>query len=419
MKRLFTLLLSSLLATGMMQADEPFRKHRYDALNLLPVSEQNIVFIGNSITNMHEWWEAFGNPLVLNRGVSGAVSDEMLDNLTPILKGHPAKAFLMIGTNDLGTSGIDNAHHVAQNVRKALERFSQESPSTKVYVQSILPSRSRNIALQAETNDSLKSICHEMGVDYVDLWDDLWSVTQDNQHTLDGLHLSASGYKIWCRRIAPLVGSASVYPTDFVDNPSGLDRSNGMRASQFDVLPVQQGDILMIGDEMVHGGEWHELMHSSRVKSRSIGWGWPGVGINAVKGCLPAIFHGRPANGIPAKALFYTGTANLLYKQSAESMLKDYAALLEEAHRLSPTTRLVVGTLLPSVEFEAFDKDVIPAFNEGLKHLANTLKYVDCVDIHTAMMQDGQPCSEYFQGRYLSGKGYQHLAEVLTPVLMR
>lgn len=419
MKRLFTLILGSLLATGLMQADAPFRKHRYDALNVLPVNEQNIVFIGNSITNMHEWWEAFGNPLVLNRGVSGAVSDEMIENLTPILQGHPAKAFLMIGTNDLGTPGIDNAHHVAQNVRKALERFRKESPSTKLYVQSILPSRSRNIALQAETNDSLKSICHEMGVDYVDLWDDLWSVTQDNQHTLDGLHLSASGYKIWCHRIAPLVGSASVYPNDFVDIPSGLDRSNGMRASQFAALPVHDGDVLMVGDEMVHGGEWHELLHSSRVKSRSIGWGWPGVGINSVKGCLPAIFHGRPDNCIPAKVFFYTGTANLLYKQSIESMLQDYAALLEEAHRISPTTRLVVGTLLPSVEFEEFDQKQIPAFNEGLKALAKKLKYVDCVDLHAALTQNGLPCPEYFQGRYLSGKGYLHLAEVLQPVLMK
>lgn len=417
MKHLSTLLLGCLLATSHLHADEPFRNHRYDALNMLPVTEKNIVFIGNSITNMHEWWEAFSNPLVLNRGVSGAVSDEMLANLSPILQGKPAKAFLMIGTNDLGTPGIDNAAHVAHNVREALKRFHTESPQTKVYVQSILPSRRRRIALQRETNDSLKSICKEMGVEYVDLWDDLWSVTQDNQHTLDGLHLSASGYKVWCNRIAPLVGSKSAYPEDFTDYASGLDYSNGMRASQFDVLPVADGDVLMIGDELIHGGEWHELFHSPKVKSRSIGWGWPGVGINAIKGCLPAIFQGRPDNGVASKALFYCGTANLYAKQPVEEALRNYAAMLEEAHELSPKTKLLVATLVPTVSFKDFDEQQVLPFNKGLKELVKKLKYAECVDFYDATIQDGKPKPEYFKEYYLSGKGYQHLAEVLKDLL--
>lgn len=55
-------------------ADGPFRHHRYDAFKALRVNSDNIVFVGNSITNMHEWCEAFGNPKVLNRGNSDAFS---------------------------------------------------------------------------------------------------------------------------------------------------------------------------------------------------------------------------------------------------------------------------------------------------------------------------------------------------------
>lgn len=414
-----TLFLSALTSMASLQAmaDGPFRQHRYDALNVLPVTESNIVFIGNSITNMHEWWEAFDNPQVINRGVSGAVSDELVANLSPILGGHPAKAFLMIGTNDLGTAGIDNAPHVAKNVRTVLERFRRESPTTKVYVQSILPSRRRNLALQRITNDSLRHICQEMGVEYIDLWNDLLSVSTDNQHTLDGLHLQASGYRVWCRRIAPLVGSACIYPREFSDRSSGLHYSNGMRATQFDVLPVRDGDVLMIGDEMVHSGEWHELLRSDRVRSRSIGWGYPGIDIRGMAGCLDAIFHGRPNNGTPSKAFFYVGEADLWDKGEVSEIAERYAAMLDEAHRLSPATELVVGTLLPCGN-EQMDEERIPHFNQALKKLAAERKYVSVVDLHDVLSTDGKPAPTYMQGAYVSGKGYLRLAEVLRPVLL-
>ena len=418
MKPLKTILLAALLgipaAAG---AETPFRTHRYSGFDVLPVTERNIVFIGNSITNMHEWWEAFDNPLVLNRGVSAAVSDELLAHLDPIVKGRPAKVFLMIGTNDLGTRGIDNAAHVAQNVRRAVARFRNESPRTEVYVQSILPSRRRNLALQRETNDSLRAICREAGATYIDLWDDLLSVSEDNQHTLDGLHLSASGYRIWCSRIAPLVGSPCAYPRNFADYASGLDRSNGMRATQFAALPVRTGDVLMIGDELVHSGEWHELLGSERVRSRSIGWGYPGIGIGGISGCLDAIFHGRPDNGTPAKAFFYVGAADQCGGRTAEQMLTDYEAMLAKAHALSPATQLVVGTLLPVADAAVNERVVIP-FNDGLRRLAARNKHIAVADFYTAMQRDGHPDAEVLPDEYVNGKGYLRLAALLRPLLL-
>ena len=73
-------------------ADEPFRNHRYDALRVLPVDSTDVVFVGNSITNMHEWWEAFGSMQnVKNRGVSGAVTHEALANIRAVANGKPKK----------------------------------------------------------------------------------------------------------------------------------------------------------------------------------------------------------------------------------------------------------------------------------------------------------------------------------------
>lgn len=414
-KRLLTLLAVACL-TMHAWADLPFRLYRYEGFKAHDITPESIVFFGNSITNMHEWWEAFGNPLVINRGVSGAVSDELLAHLTPIIKGQPAKALLMIGTNDLSRPGT--VAHVAQNVRQAVQRFRKESPRTEVYVQSILPSRRRNLSEQRAANDSLQAICREMGVKYVDLWHDLLSVAEDNQHTLDGLHLSASGYRIWCQKIAPLVGTPSTYPRAFADYASGLPTSNGMRASQFPVLPVHDGDVLMIGDEMVHSGEWHELLRSDRVRSRSIGWGFPGIDIEGMRQCLPAIFAGRPDHGTPSKAFIYLGAADMQQDSaSVEKMVNCYEALLDEAHRLSPATRLVVGTVLPCGDEEK-DRTLTVPFNQALARLCKQRPYAQVADIYATLTTNGQANPKYMSGPYVSGQGYLRLAELLRPMLV-
>ena len=105
MKKFSLIALLLLLTTAAMHADEPFRQHRANHFATLVPEKDGIVFIGNSITNMFEWREGFGSASVLNRGISGAYSYEVLDNLESYIVGRPKKVFIMIGTNDLGTNG--------------------------------------------------------------------------------------------------------------------------------------------------------------------------------------------------------------------------------------------------------------------------------------------------------------------------
>lgn len=397
-------------------ADLPFRNHRYDVLNALPVDSESIVFMGNSITNMHEWWEAFGDPNVLNRGVSGAVSDEMLENLSYILAGKPRKVFLMIGTNDLGTDGLNTAAHVAGNLRVALQRFAEESPTTEVFVQSILPSRRRDAILQKETNDSLKYICREFGVTYIDLRDELQSVTENNLRTLDGLHLSASGYKLWCQKIAPLVGSATTYNCHYADNPCGLTYSNGMRATQFSCFQVCSDDILFIGDEMIHSGEWHELLLSPHAKSRGIGWGFPGADIQTMDLCLEAIFKGRPENVTPLSAVFYVGVADLLGEEQLETIVSMYEDMIFKARDLAPESQIILISILPTESAELNYSRIEP-FNTKLKDFAERTTNVEFLDAYSEFSYLGLGQPDFFLGNYLSGKGYIRLSELLKQKL--
>ena len=123
-------------------ADGPFREHRYDSFKATPTEPGQIIFAGNSITNMHSWFEAFGSHQeVIGRGNSGGFAYELLDNLESYIDSKPAKFFVMIGTNDISSG--QSVDVTARRIQTIVRRVRLESPETYVYVQSILP-RSSN-----------------------------------------------------------------------------------------------------------------------------------------------------------------------------------------------------------------------------------------------------------------------------------
>lgn len=415
-KRWMSLFLCLLAGLSAAWADGPFRNHRYDAFKVLGNSGSgDVVFIGNSITNMHEWWEAFGETKVLNRGVSGAVSNEVVANLGSLVSGKPGKVFLMIGTNDLGTAGMNNAAHVAGNVRTIVRYIKNVSPSTEIYVQSILPSSRRTKALVVETNDSLRAICGQENLTYVDLFDALLPVEQnDRNYTLDGLHLCGAGYRVWCKAIEQYLGLTTTYPDDATNQFGGLGGSEGMRASSFGMLPVADGDILFIGDEMVHGGEWHELLGSAKVKNRGTGWGYPGPGIANITNSVPTILKGRADNGTPAKVFLYAGAADAKGADAVADIKTRYEALVAAVRADAPTAQIYIQALLPTTDATINTNRVVPV-NAALAEIAEANENVTYVDDYTPFVTEaGVANTAYINGNYLYGKGYARLAQLLA-----
>lgn len=420
--KLMALLAFLLCYAGIAHADLPFRNHRYDGFKVLKVNSESIVFIGNSITNMHEWWEAFDNPNIVNRGVSGAVSDEALANLEAILEGKPAKIFLMIGTNDLGTSGMDYPEYPFRNFKKMMERIKQESPATEVYVQSVLPVSAgdkRNHQEIISLNEMMKGYCETHGITYVDLHSLMVAPGTTNinsAHTLDGLHLLASGYRVWCKAIAPYVGSECVYPDNATNQTAGLGGSYGMRASYFGMLPVREGDVLMIGDEMLHGGEWHELLSCSRVKSRGSGWGYAGPDINTVKNQLSVILKGRSDNAEPEKIFLYTGAADANGSTDLETLKTRYRSLVDETRRLAPAATIYLQAIQPTNNSTTNTNRVVP-LNSYIEEVAAEMDNVEFVDLYTPFVKAGVANSDYFNGNYIYGKGYAKLSQIIAPLI--
>mgnify|MGYP002521684499 CR=1 FL=1 len=182
----------------------------YDQRELLfeamPTSEKDIIFLGNSITDGGEWFELFQNSNCKNRGISGDITLGVLNRLETITKGKPAMVFLMIGTNDMN-HGYSN-DTIALNVREIVQRIKQESPRTKIIVQSILPTNdcyglftghTKRYADVAVINGMLKTMADEEDVEYLDLYSRFANDEgkMNPKYSNDGLHLNADGYLLW------------------------------------------------------------------------------------------------------------------------------------------------------------------------------------------------------------------------------
>ncbi|MBQ0019093.1 MAG: exo-alpha-sialidase [Bacteroidales bacterium] len=415
-------------------ADGPFRNHRYDSFKTLPqAGSEDIVFIGNSITNMMNWWEALGsNQKIKGRGNSGAVTQEVLDNLESMIAGQPAKVFLMIGTNDLGTAGIDDPNYVARQIETIITRIRKESPATMVYCQSILPSGLRDAAKIRKTNELVSAWITSQAdakVTYVNLYPLLddgngqIASTSNNgtaANSYDNLHLTALGYQKWLKAIEPYLPEdcRCQIPEGIQTLGSGLGGSAGMRSTYFGALPVKSSDILMIGDEMIHGFEWHEVLGAD-FKDRGIGWGYPGVNIANMTAELNAIFggnEGKVTKQTPKAVCLYAGVADCNDENYNEANVKAaYKALVDGIRaKVSATTPIFLMTLAPHPT--AANNERAKTLNAYMQSLASADVNLHLIDLYSVATSGGARQETYFMGTsnaYISGLGYIAFANAI------
>lgn len=398
-------------------ADAPWRYNRYDGFKAHKVTDKTIVFFGNSITNMHEWWEAFNNPNIVNRGVNGAETPIMLEHFESILVGKPAKIFLMMGTNDLGTSGMNTPSHVAKSVRTALMRCQKESPNTQVYVQSILPCTGNNIKDTKNvpiTNDSLKNICTEFAnATYIDLYPLLPGIPT-HQYSADGTHLTMAGYRIWCNEIAKYVGSDCVYPADATDNWGGLSNIAGMRNTYFAALPVKADDIIMLGDD---NNDWHELLHANNVKQRGSSWGYPSNDLGTMTSMLNNIFKGRSDNKEPKMVCIMQGYNEMQGDKDVATVAASYKAFVEKVRSYCPNAVIKLFAVIPSPT-KAKNAGRSDTFNAEIEKIAASMDNVDYVPgSYTTLLKDGVLNANYNKNGRLNARGYAKLSQVVAEAI--
>lgn len=218
MKKLLLLLMVcclTLTANAQERKYSTFYYQRATLFEVLPVTSEDIIFLGNSITNGSEWSELFGNPNIKNRGISGDTTMGVYDRLDAILKGKPAKIFLLIGINDV-SRGIP-ADTIVRNIGMIVEKVKKDSPDTRFYLQSVLPvtdhyklfgGHTSRAAMVPEINKDLKALAEKEAVTYVDLYSQFLDPATGKlniEYTNDGLHMLGKGYLKWKEFVTPYV----------------------------------------------------------------------------------------------------------------------------------------------------------------------------------------------------------------------
>lgn len=187
---------------------------RASLFEMLPVDSDDILFVGNSITDGGEWCELFQNPNVKNRGISGDTTQGVYDRLDALLKGTPAQIFLLIGINNVPRG--ESADSIAAGIRRIVQRIRQESPATEVLVQSVLPvtpqygkfdGHTSRWQLVPEINRRVRRLAQEEKVTYIDLFSHFADAEgkMKPEYTNDGLHLKGNGYLLWKEVVQPFL----------------------------------------------------------------------------------------------------------------------------------------------------------------------------------------------------------------------
>lgn len=196
---------------------EKFNELYYQRATLfdtLGTDSTSIVFLGNSLTHGCEWHELLGMPNVLNRGINGDIAEGIDLRLDGILHGRPAKIFLMCGANDV--SHDLSADSIASAVEGLVDRIINESPSTRLYLQSMLPinnsfGRYKKMTGKEQVirdiNTRLEAMAARKGITWINLYPLLADADGNLRADLtnDGLHLLGPAYLIWRDAVLPFV----------------------------------------------------------------------------------------------------------------------------------------------------------------------------------------------------------------------
>ena len=185
--------------------DSPFYRDKKNHFETLPQSEEEIIFLGDSLTDLCEWSEFFRNARIKNRGICGDTTEGILNRINNIVESKPQKLFLMIGINDLSQGRY--VGDLLNSYKLILKTLQEQTPKTKVFIQSLLPVNTkkflnRNPELTnkvVKVNDALKELAKEFSFQYIDLYSSFLDKNNqlDAQYTSDGVHLNGQGYLIW------------------------------------------------------------------------------------------------------------------------------------------------------------------------------------------------------------------------------
>ena len=174
---------------------------------LKPSSTQKIVMLGDSITAWGNWHLFFPPSRVINKGVAGYTTQNILSEINATIILRPNIIFLMIGINDL-LRGVS----VEQTFKQyTLIVDTLQKNKITVVMQATLecsrPQCGSTVDDVRALNQKLQAFAVARNIQWLDLNPGLTNDVQGllPKYTWDGLHLSKAAYLHWAERLKSFI----------------------------------------------------------------------------------------------------------------------------------------------------------------------------------------------------------------------
>lgn len=176
---------------------------------------ENIVFLGDSITDYYDLNKFYSGYNVVNSGISGNKTYDILENMKErVYRYNPSKIFILIGTNDIPENKTNE--EIVNNIKKMVNEIKKNRPESKIYLESIYPVnntldekvnhsvvKNRKNEDIKKINEQLKKFSEKKKITYIDMY----SLLEDSDgnlnldYTKEGLHMSEKGYEVITKKI--------------------------------------------------------------------------------------------------------------------------------------------------------------------------------------------------------------------------
>jgi len=161
----------------------------------------DIILLGDSITAGFPTDTLLKEFSVLNKGIAGDRTDQVLERLNrDVIELAPSAVFLLIGINDIGGGFSNNTLLV--NYERLILRITKNVPGGKLFIESILPTRgidNRPLERIQLLNVEIHKLAMKYGIKFLDIYPLFVNAKGElrEEFSDDGIHLTLPAYQKW------------------------------------------------------------------------------------------------------------------------------------------------------------------------------------------------------------------------------
>lgn len=177
--------------------------------HLYPIDTMQLIFLGDSHIEQCEWHEVLPEWKCANRGIGVETTEGLLSRLDCLPKnGYGKTVFLQTGVNDL--IAVNPVAEVLERYQKILDKLSSAGfrvVPTLVFPVRYLDKVNEELPL---LNEGIRGMAAQRNLQVIDLSPVLlYQGKLRSELSFDGVHLNATGYRLWLKEIRRLTEQPS------------------------------------------------------------------------------------------------------------------------------------------------------------------------------------------------------------------